>query len=186
VSGSGWCVWVTRLDPTAPEDIDVGGDVPVGGVHRVFGCGEGAAVVVDPFAACSAADRVDARPVVAGEPDHLRVDDASGVSAVPVAGRAPLRPQQPHAPMVANVCSPNQEMQPVTDQYDPTAAKLRSTTNARVWAQEFADLFRIVREEGGGYVDDVEGLMIGWFANAIETGSMHEARRRPKTADHDT
>jgi len=38
--------------------------------------------------------------------------------------------------------------------------RLRETTDARVWAEEFAK----VRPD----VD--RGLMIGWFANAIETG----------------
>jgi hypothetical protein len=45
------------------------------------------------------------------------------------------------------------------DENDPVAAKLHGTTDAQVWAQEF------VRLHGGD-----EGLMIGWFANAIETG----------------
>lgn len=57
----------------------------------------------------------------------------------------------------------------MTDRYDETAAELHNTTNARAWAQAFCDRFRITREEGGS-VDDPEGLMIGWFANAIETG----------------
>lgn len=48
---------------------------------------------------------------------------------------------------------------------------VHQTTNARAWAQVFCDRFRIAREEGG-WVDDPEALMIGWFANAIETGRM--------------
>jgi hypothetical protein len=41
--------------------------------------------------------------------------------------------------------------------------KLYSTTDAAVWAREFVSLFP----------DADEGLMIGWFANAIETGRRH-------------
>ena len=47
---------------------------------------------------------------------------------------------------------------------DEVVAKLLSTTDAQVWAQEFMKVY-----------DDLvividEGLMIGWFANAIEVG----------------
>lgn len=40
--------------------------------------------------------------------------------------------------------------------------RLYSTTDAQVWAEEF---MKVVKS--GAVVD--EGLMIGWFANAIET-----------------
>jgi hypothetical protein len=41
---------------------------------------------------------------------------------------------------------------------------LLSTTDAQTWAQEFLDRF-------GERLEDIdEGLMIAWFANAIETG----------------
>lgn len=44
------------------------------------------------------------------------------------------------------------------------AKKLLATTDAQTWAREFMSLF-------GKRKDDIdEGLMIGWFANAIETG----------------
>lgn len=45
--------------------------------------------------------------------------------------------------------------------------RLYATTQADVWAKEFA---KVVPE-----VD--EGLMVGWFANAIETAKDHERRR---------
>lgn len=45
-------------------------------------------------------------------------------------------------------------------------ARLRSTTDAQVWAREFIDMFG--GPERCAFID--EGLMIGWFANAIETG----------------
>lgn len=44
--------------------------------------------------------------------------------------------------------------------------KLHSTTDAQVWAQEF------MREFGNRKDDIDEGLMIGWFANAIETAKL--------------
>ena len=54
-------------------------------------------------------------------------------------------------------------------------ALLRSTTDARVWAEEFCRAFAghtVTNREDvfgdGGPVD--VGLMIGWFANAIEVG----------------
>lgn len=62
----------------------------------------------------------------------------------------------------------------MTDTYDPLAAKLHSTTDAHVWAEEFVRLFDrrlVVRGNftaGTFFVD--EGTILGWFANAIETG----------------
>ena len=46
--------------------------------------------------------------------------------------------------------------------------RLYATTDAAVWAEEFAK----VRPD----VD--QGLMIGWFANAIETAKDHARRER--------
>lgn len=53
------------------------------------------------------------------------------------------------------------------DEYESVAAKLHGTTDAKVWAEEF---MRVARTQGEqfGLID--EGMMIGWFANAIETG----------------
>lgn len=42
---------------------------------------------------------------------------------------------------------------------------LLDTTDAQVWAQEF---IKIIREKPELALD--EGMMIGWFANAIEAG----------------
>lgn len=71
------------------------------------------------------------------------------------------------------------------DEHDETATKLHQTTNARAWAQEFCDRFRVALEGDGAWIDDPEGLMIGWFANAIETGRDHEARESPIGCDAD-
>lgn len=48
-----------------------------------------------------------------------------------------------------------------------TASELLQTMDARVWAQEFIRIFKDRKED----ID--EGLMIGWFANAIMCGSDH-------------
>lgn len=49
--------------------------------------------------------------------------------------------------------------------------KLLATTDASVWTDEFMTEF-------GDRKDDIDwGLMVGWFANAIETG--RNARPRP-------
>ena len=47
--------------------------------------------------------------------------------------------------------------------------KLHSTTDAKVWAEEFCKLFTVI-DKNNLTMDDQEGLMIGWFANAIEIG----------------
>jgi len=45
--------------------------------------------------------------------------------------------------------------------------KLRSTTDAAVWASEFMAEF-------GDRKEDIDwGLMIGWFANAMEAAVLH-------------
>jgi hypothetical protein len=46
----------------------------------------------------------------------------------------------------------------------------RGNTDALVWAEYFMELFGDRRDE----IDT--GLMIGWFANAIETGRMEGQR----------
>lgn len=62
------------------------------------------------------------------------------------------------------------------DESQDISRKLHSTTRADVWAEEFCKLFTIQRRgsddrpEVSGISDDDQGLMIGWFANAIETG----------------
>lgn len=52
--------------------------------------------------------------------------------------------------------------------------KLRNTTDAMVWAEEFCGTFSIYTDEG--VVEDKAGLMVGWFANAIETARMEQAK----------
>jgi hypothetical protein len=53
--------------------------------------------------------------------------------------------------------------------------RLLSTTDASVWAEEF------MAEFGDRKQDIDEGLMIGWFANAIETG---RSQGRKETCPH--
>lgn len=45
---------------------------------------------------------------------------------------------------------------------------LYETTDAQVWAQEWCRIAREIEERGDSLID--EGWMIGWMANAIETG----------------
>ncbi len=52
--------------------------------------------------------------------------------------------------------------------------KLLATTDAMVWAEEFCRAFSLYDEDG--VIEDKEGLILGWFANAIEVG--REAGRR--------
>lgn len=49
---------------------------------------------------------------------------------------------------------------------------LHGDTNAMNWAQRFADKFTVERRRlgGQGSTGDVTGLMLTWFASAIETG----------------
>lgn len=56
------------------------------------------------------------------------------------------------------------------DSTDEVALILHSTTDARVWAREFCRRFAVCADASEPVVDDQEGLMIAWFANAIETG----------------
>jgi hypothetical protein len=50
-----------------------------------------------------------------------------------------------------------------------TETELYGTTDAQIWAQEFMERFGwALRDEPACVID--EGLMSGWFANAIETG----------------
>ncbi len=56
----------------------------------------------------------------------------------------------------------------------PDTLYLLNTTDARVWAQEFVKILEANHQEnawmqGCGPEFD-EAFMIGWFANAIETG----------------
>jgi hypothetical protein len=57
---------------------------------------------------------------------------------------------------------------------DELAKELHSTTDAAVWAQRFCERFSIYTDQG--VVDDKWGLMVGWFANAIEVGRDAGAR----------
>jgi hypothetical protein len=58
---------------------------------------------------------------------------------------------------------------------DTEVNRLHFTDEARIWAQEFCRKFVI--HEGHQLVPDQMGLMIGWFANAIETGKIIEFTR---------
>ncbi len=52
-----------------------------------------------------------------------------------------------------------------------TAPELLDTCNAKLWAEEFMRLFGERRQD----ID--EGLMIGWFANAMQAGEHHYRRK---------
>ena len=60
--------------------------------------------------------------------------------------------------------------------------ELLSTTDAMVWAQEFCNMFHgyMVMKDGtpqSPMLTVDEGLMVGWFANAIMTG-YHEGSQK--------
>jgi hypothetical protein len=59
----------------------------------------------------------------------------------------------------------------LTDMIDNDALALLNTTDAQVWAREFCARFTMFDLDGES-VEDETGLMIAWFANAIETGRM--------------
>ena len=56
------------------------------------------------------------------------------------------------------------------------------TMDAREWAREFCKTFLPVnRNPPWQHIDDPEGLMIGWFANAIMAGyDTAQAQHRPE------
>lgn len=54
---------------------------------------------------------------------------------------------------------------------DETTARLLATTDAQVWAKEWVATAAAIVAKSGHWMDVLdEGWMIGWFANAIETG----------------
>ena len=71
----------------------------------------------------------------------------------------------------------------------PAAQTLLATADAMVWAQEFCRIFagRMVTAESSdvpsGPVDP--GLMVGWFANAMEVGAQDFKSRCMVTAHQD-
>lgn len=62
----------------------------------------------------------------------------------------------------------------MTEQTGGTVERLYATTDGMVWAEEFCKMFRVRRRWGlvsNAMTEDAEvGLMVGWFANAIEVG----------------
>lgn len=57
------------------------------------------------------------------------------------------------------------------DESQDLTRRLHSTTRADIWAEEFCKLYTVRRRDTGDEISDYgEGTMIGWFANAIETG----------------
>lgn len=63
-------------------------------------------------------------------------------------------------------------------------ARLNGNTDAMEWAEEFCAAFVVVGRPGCA-VDDSDnvGLMVGWFANAIETGrsaGFREGQQAPR------
>ena len=49
--------------------------------------------------------------------------------------------------------------------------------DAMHWAERFASKFEVLHKDGG-VETDVAGLMLTWFAGAIETGRMAGSRKR--------
>lgn len=47
------------------------------------------------------------------------------------------------------------------------------------WAERFASEFQVIRKSTGEPVD-TEGLMLAWFASAIETGVMIQTQNSEK------
>ena len=58
----------------------------------------------------------------------------------------------------------------------PEPGALHATTDAQVWARAWCAIARRLHAEGEDLID--EGWMIGWFANAIETGRSAGAQDR--------
>jgi hypothetical protein len=52
----------------------------------------------------------------------------------------------------------------MVDAYESLAAELHSTTDATIWARRFIELVEL------GLDPTDFGWVVGWFANAIETG----------------
>jgi hypothetical protein len=52
-----------------------------------------------------------------------------------------------------------------------TTTDLYSATDAQEWARQFIEIISDPANTGADPTD--EGFMIGWFANAIETGRSH-------------
>ena len=69
---------------------------------------------------------------------------------------------------------------------DGLARRLHSTTDARVWAEEFCKRFALVAvgAEPAVMENDAIGIMIGWFANTIEVGRTAGAQHAPWINPH--
>ncbi len=72
---------------------------------------------------------------------------------------------------------------------DEVTRRLHETDDARVWAREWCRIARdLIGYKGGSEIDEAliedklldEGWMIGWFANAIETGKRIDRERHPE------
>lgn len=70
---------------------------------------------------------------------------------------------------------------------DDTRARTRGllgTDDAMVWAEEFCRIFDNWIIESGNEADGFvsEGMMVGWFANAMQTAiTLHEERKQRAT-----
>jgi len=54
----------------------------------------------------------------------------------------------------------------IADYERDIVARLYATDDAAVWAEEFMNIYSLLQAAG----QDIDfGLMVGWFANAIET-----------------
>lgn len=62
---------------------------------------------------------------------------------------------------------------------------LNQCTDAARWAAAFADLFAVNLANGLSAGDDTQGLMLGWFANAIEAGRDEGLRQAQRFAQQE-
>jgi hypothetical protein len=62
---------------------------------------------------------------------------------------------------------------------------LHESTDAQRWAITFAALFSVKLANGLPAGDDTQGLMLGWFANAIEAGRSAGLRQAQESAQQE-
>lgn len=91
------------------------------------------------------------------------------------ARRDNAHPAQPED-AVTPPSEPASDAEENADLSDNVGLMLQNTTDAMVWANAFEERFRVFDVVADEYVFDT-GLMLGWFANAIEVGK-EDGRQR--------
>lgn len=69
--------------------------------------------------------------------------------------------------------------------YAIVGGPLHESTDAQRWAVAFAGLFSVNLSNGLPAGDDTQGLMLGWFANAIEAGRSAGLRQVQESAQQE-